>query len=92
MSNVCTKGKGKWMLSCNEVSELLSFQRDQISIGMIKKFQLKLHLYMCEMCKGFHSIITLPDKEGKLSGSPHMPTDMKVRILHNLESKAHGKI
>jgi len=79
------------MLSCSQVSELLSQSRDGVRVSLTKRMQLKLHLYMCEMCKGFHSIITLPDREGKISSSTPMPQDMKVRILHKIESKVQGK-
>lgn len=83
MSKVCTGGNGKWMLSCDEVSYLLSQKRDGESIGFLGTIRMHLHLYMCGVCRNYHNILSLPDKKIQLPFRT-MPEEMKDRIRKKL--------
>lgn len=81
------------MLSCKKSSELLE-KRLHAKLSMLEKFQLILHLTMCDACKTYkkqsqlmHDLLvrySRPD-DSKASFKP-LPGDIKVKILNELNN------
>lgn len=71
----------KWMLTCKEISELLSEVKDnEISFG--KKIMLKMHLSMCHHCKRYQKQLdTLYQVYQKISFK--IETDEEIHLSKN---------
>jgi len=64
------------MLSCKEVTRLLSESQDR-PLGISEKIQLEMHLAMCKGCKNFKSQMSFLREACKRYFSEHGPDDQR---------------
>ena len=84
------------MLSCKEVSELVSKSRER-NLSWQQRFNLWMHLSMCRLCSGFSKDLDELDAavhrhasaatKGEADEDVRLPEEARERIKESLRSK-----
>lgn len=88
---------GKSMMSCKDMSELISLGQDQ-KLSIRQKMMLRIHLLFCEACSRFDKQIRFLNRamENYIQTPPSgdnskktLPEDAKERIRRALDDEGH---
>jgi hypothetical protein len=75
------------VLECNEATRLISLSREQ-GIGVWKRLQLNIHLFICGPCAGFDRFVNETPKIIEQSEQTRpIPPELKERLRENLNER-----
>lgn len=76
----------RWpMLNCEDTGKLISMSKDH-RIGLWRRTQIRLHIAMCDVCKGYYKFVyRIGGQIRKDSVKVRMPAEMREALKANIE-------